>query len=142
MVYKKDTSLGACDNFDAQIQVLDIPGEIKVGANFRSGQREPAETNFPRTKRTLTCQLSDRCTFALWLLNCFTHEITASLSQQFCFCLFLERVALVTRLQLTREQTYVFFEEHACHLIASFNNGLNDLSQKIYQSALECKTIE
>ena len=30
MVYKKDTSLGACDNFDAQIQVLDIPGEIKV----------------------------------------------------------------------------------------------------------------
>merc|ERR1711939_701049 len=26
-----DTSLGACDNFDAQIQVLDIPGEIKVG---------------------------------------------------------------------------------------------------------------
>merc|ERR1712118_599991 len=31
MVYKKDTSLGACDNFDAQIQVLDIPGEIKIG---------------------------------------------------------------------------------------------------------------
>ena len=31
MVYKKDTSLGACDNFDAQIQVLDIPNEIKVG---------------------------------------------------------------------------------------------------------------
>ena len=31
MVYKKDTSLGACDNFDAQIQVLDIPGEIKLG---------------------------------------------------------------------------------------------------------------
>merc|ERR1712021_325610 len=31
MVYKKDTTLGACDNFDAQIQVLDIPGEIKVG---------------------------------------------------------------------------------------------------------------
>merc|ERR1712054_711938 len=28
---KKDTSLGACDNFDAQIQVLDIPGEIKIG---------------------------------------------------------------------------------------------------------------
>merc|ERR1712216_343756 len=26
-----DTSLGACDNFDAQIQVLDIPGEIKIG---------------------------------------------------------------------------------------------------------------
>ena len=33
MVYKKDTSLGACDNFDAQIQVLDIPGEIKVDRN-------------------------------------------------------------------------------------------------------------
>merc|ERR1711898_51827 len=31
MVYKKDTSLGACANFNAQIQVLDIPGEIKVG---------------------------------------------------------------------------------------------------------------
>merc|ERR1711869_132981 len=31
MVYKKDTSLGACDNFDAQIQVLDMPGEIKIG---------------------------------------------------------------------------------------------------------------
>jgi len=31
MVYKKDTTLGACDNFNAQIQVLDIPGEIKVG---------------------------------------------------------------------------------------------------------------
>jgi len=31
MVYKKDTSLGACANFAAQIQVLDIPGEIKVG---------------------------------------------------------------------------------------------------------------
>jgi len=31
MVYKKDSSLGACANFNAQIQVLDIPGEIKVG---------------------------------------------------------------------------------------------------------------
>jgi elongation factor 1-alpha len=31
MVYKKDSTLGACDNFNAQIQVLDIPGEIKVG---------------------------------------------------------------------------------------------------------------
>merc|ERR1712178_336205 len=31
MVYKKDTSLGACANFNAQIQVLDIPGEIKLG---------------------------------------------------------------------------------------------------------------
>jgi len=31
MVYKKDNSLGASDNFNAQIQVLDIPGEIKVG---------------------------------------------------------------------------------------------------------------
>merc|ERR1711959_272868 len=31
MVYKKDTSLSACQDFDAQIQVLDIPGEIKVG---------------------------------------------------------------------------------------------------------------
>merc|ERR1711861_2271 len=27
----KDTSLGACANFNAQIQVLDIPGEIKIG---------------------------------------------------------------------------------------------------------------
>merc|ERR1712167_271690 len=31
MVYKKDTTLGASANFNAQIQVLDIPGEIKVG---------------------------------------------------------------------------------------------------------------
>merc|ERR1712100_359717 len=28
---KKNTSLGACANFNAQIQVLDIPGEIKIG---------------------------------------------------------------------------------------------------------------
>jgi len=31
MVYKKDTTLSPCADFDAQIQVLDIPGEIKVG---------------------------------------------------------------------------------------------------------------
>merc|ERR1711881_372897 len=31
MVYKKDATLGASANFNAQIQVLDIPGEIKVG---------------------------------------------------------------------------------------------------------------
>merc|ERR1712070_562518 len=31
MVYKKDSSLGACASFNAQIQVLDIPGEIKIG---------------------------------------------------------------------------------------------------------------
>merc|ERR1712146_423857 len=31
MIYKKDTSLGQCGEFDAQIQVLDIPGEIKCG---------------------------------------------------------------------------------------------------------------
>merc|ERR1712167_134361 len=31
MVYKKDSSLGACQDFKAQIQVLDIPGEIKIG---------------------------------------------------------------------------------------------------------------
>merc|ERR1719321_2483668 len=31
MVYKKDTTLGACANFAAQIQVLDIPGEIQKG---------------------------------------------------------------------------------------------------------------
>merc|ERR1711862_855851 len=31
MVYKKDTTLGKTKEFDAQIQVLDIPGEIKVG---------------------------------------------------------------------------------------------------------------
>merc|ERR1712167_397640 len=31
MVYKKDSSLSPCADFDAQIQVLDIPGEIKVG---------------------------------------------------------------------------------------------------------------
>merc|ERR1712151_964705 len=31
MVYKKDTTLGQTKEFDAQIQTLDIPGEIKVG---------------------------------------------------------------------------------------------------------------
>merc|ERR1739845_193028 len=31
MVYKKDTTLGQCATFNAQIQILDIPGEIKVG---------------------------------------------------------------------------------------------------------------
>merc|ERR1711881_631432 len=31
MVYKKDTTLSPCANFAAQIQVLDIPGEIKNG---------------------------------------------------------------------------------------------------------------
>jgi len=31
MIYKKDTTLGQCGEFDAQIQVLDIPGEIKCG---------------------------------------------------------------------------------------------------------------
>jgi len=31
MVYKSDTSLKACKDFTAQIQTLDIPGELKVG---------------------------------------------------------------------------------------------------------------
>merc|ERR1712054_43375 len=31
MVYKKDTSLAGAESFVAQIQTLDIPGEIKVG---------------------------------------------------------------------------------------------------------------
>jgi len=31
MIYKKDTTLGQTGEFDAQIQVLDIPGEIKCG---------------------------------------------------------------------------------------------------------------
>merc|ERR1712040_24313 len=31
MVYKKDTTLGQTKEFNAQIQVLDIPNEIKVG---------------------------------------------------------------------------------------------------------------
>merc|ERR1712013_777484 len=31
MVYKKDTTLGQTKEFSAQIQVLDIPNEIKVG---------------------------------------------------------------------------------------------------------------
>merc|ERR1739845_314163 len=31
MVYKKDTPLGQTAEFDAQIQVLDIPNEIKTG---------------------------------------------------------------------------------------------------------------
>ena len=35
MVYKKDSSLGACANFNAQIQVLDIPGEIKAWRGIR-----------------------------------------------------------------------------------------------------------
>jgi elongation factor 1-alpha len=31
MIYKKDNSLKQCKNFTAQVQILDIPGEIKVG---------------------------------------------------------------------------------------------------------------
>merc|ERR1712167_255809 len=31
MIYKKDTTLDRCGQFSAQIQTLDIPGEIKVG---------------------------------------------------------------------------------------------------------------
>merc|ERR1712186_160542 len=31
MVYKKDTTLGQTREFDAQVQILDIPNEIKVG---------------------------------------------------------------------------------------------------------------
>merc|ERR1719305_1259332 len=31
MVYAKDTTLAASSNFTAQVQILDIPGEIKVG---------------------------------------------------------------------------------------------------------------
>merc|ERR1712060_224245 len=31
MIYKKDKSLDQCGEFDAQIQTLDIPGEIKLG---------------------------------------------------------------------------------------------------------------
>merc|ERR1712066_1192143 len=31
MIYKKDTTLSAVKAFDAQIQVLDIPNEIKIG---------------------------------------------------------------------------------------------------------------
>merc|ERR1711957_583907 len=31
MIYKKDTTLDRCGEFTAQIQTLDIPGEIKVG---------------------------------------------------------------------------------------------------------------
>mmetsp|Transcript_10934 Transcript_10934/g.14630 ORF Transcript_10934/g.14630 Transcript_10934/m.14630 type:complete len:131 (-) Transcript_10934:260-652(-) len=31
MVYKKDTTLGQTRQFDAQIQVLDIPNELKLG---------------------------------------------------------------------------------------------------------------
>merc|ERR1719267_395004 len=31
MIYKKDTTLDRCGQFTAQIQTLDIPGEIKLG---------------------------------------------------------------------------------------------------------------
>merc|ERR1711982_80137 len=31
MVYRKDTTLGQTKEFDAQVQILDIPNEIKVG---------------------------------------------------------------------------------------------------------------
>merc|ERR1712226_1398903 len=31
MVYKKDTTLGQTKEFDAQIRILDIPNEIKIG---------------------------------------------------------------------------------------------------------------
>ena len=31
MIYKKDDSLKACKNFNAQVQVLDVPGQLKPG---------------------------------------------------------------------------------------------------------------
>jgi len=31
MVYKKDNTLRQCKNFTAQVQILDIPGEVKIG---------------------------------------------------------------------------------------------------------------
>ena len=31
MIYKKDTTLKACKNFNAQVQVLDVPGQLKCG---------------------------------------------------------------------------------------------------------------
>merc|ERR1712178_563938 len=31
MIYTKDSTLGPCFDFNAQIQTLDIPGELKVG---------------------------------------------------------------------------------------------------------------
>merc|ERR1711988_330388 len=31
MIYKADSTLGPCEDFSAQIQTLDIPGELKVG---------------------------------------------------------------------------------------------------------------
>ena len=31
MIYKKDTTLKACQNFNAQVQVLDVPGQLKPG---------------------------------------------------------------------------------------------------------------
>ena len=31
MIYKKDDSLKACQNFNAQVQVLDVPGQLKPG---------------------------------------------------------------------------------------------------------------
>ena len=31
MIYKKDTTLKACKNFNAQVQVLDVPGQLKPG---------------------------------------------------------------------------------------------------------------
>merc|ERR1712100_551110 len=67
MVYKKDTTLGQTKEFDAQIQVLDIPNEIKVGYSpigfVRCGRAacrisalkwEMAKRQVARSWRTLT----------------------------------------------------------------------------------------
>jgi len=51
MVYKKDSSLGTCAEFNAQIQVLDIPGEIKIGYS---------PIGFVRTGRS-ACRVSKIC---------------------------------------------------------------------------------
>merc|ERR1711941_83997 len=40
MVYKKDTTLGQTKEFNAQIQVLDIPNEIKTGYSLFEIQRD------------------------------------------------------------------------------------------------------
>merc|ERR1719454_217249 len=72
MVYKKDTTLGQTREFDAQIQVLDIPNEIKVGYSpigfVRCGRsacrisksNEMAEASF-QPQQPLVCDSFKNC---------------------------------------------------------------------------------
>merc|ERR1712183_98526 len=57
MIYKKDKTLTQCGQFDAQIQTLDIPGEIKLGYSpigfVRCSRSSSTRSRIARASRAL-----------------------------------------------------------------------------------------